>query len=86
MVVLYSHERKDRDVRLGTEQLGWLAEDLAANELPVVVLMHHSAADQDLRGNRWFESAAHICLVADRIHGAEHRNDDLARRKAGNDG
>ena len=30
---------------------------------PTVVLMHHSAADQDLTGNRWFEGSPHICLV-----------------------
>ncbi len=28
--------------------------------------MHHSAADQDLRGNRWFEGRAHVCLVRER--------------------
>lgn len=65
-VVLYTHERKDEDVTLGTAQLTWLRADLRAAPLPTVVLMHHSAADQDLRGNRWFEKAAHICLVKDR--------------------
>ncbi|MBI4703610.1 MAG: metallophosphoesterase [Deltaproteobacteria bacterium] len=65
-VVLYGHERKDRDVRLGEGQLRWLAADLGRTTLPTVVLMHHSAADQDLRGNRWFEGASHICLVAER--------------------
>ncbi len=28
--------------------------------------MHHSAADQDLRGNRWFEGSPHLCLVRER--------------------
>ena len=28
--------------------------------------MHHSAADQVLEGNRWFEGSPHICLVNER--------------------
>ncbi len=65
-VMLHTHERVDRDVRLGDEQLRWLEADLAANELPCVVLMHHPAAEQDLRGNYWFEGRDRVCLVADR--------------------
>ena len=64
--VLQTHERKDLDVTIDEEQLLWLSADLAATALPVIVLMHHSAAEQDLRGNRWFEGACHICLVRER--------------------
>ena len=66
LVVLYSHEQKDLDVTLGSEQLDWLAADLAASARDTVVLVHHSPADQDLRGNRWFERDPHLCLIADR--------------------
>lgn len=65
-VVLHTRERKDLDVSVGDEQIAWLAADLAAARLPTIVLMHHSAADQDLRGNRWFEGRPHICLVRER--------------------
>ena len=65
-VVLHTRERKDRDVSIGHAQLAWLESDLAATRRPTVVLMHHSAADQDLRGNPWFEKKAHICLVNER--------------------
>jgi 3',5'-cyclic AMP phosphodiesterase CpdA len=65
-VVLHTREQKDVDVTVGAEQLAWLEADLASNALPVVVLMHHSAADQDLRGNAWFEGSPHICLVRER--------------------
>jgi len=65
-VVLHTRERKDHDVSLGDEQLAWLERDLAASPGPTLVLMHHSAADQDLRGNRWFEGSPHICLVRER--------------------
>jgi 3',5'-cyclic AMP phosphodiesterase CpdA len=66
VVVLATHETKDVDVRIDEEQLRWLEADLAASELPAVVLMHHGAGDQDLRGNRWFEGYAHIALVKER--------------------
>jgi 3',5'-cyclic-AMP phosphodiesterase len=64
--VLHTQERKDRDVRVDDAQLDWFARDLASTPLPSVVLMHHSAADQDLTGNRWFEGSPHICLVRER--------------------
>jgi 3',5'-cyclic-AMP phosphodiesterase len=66
VTVLHTRERKDHDVSVGAEQLAWLADDLAATRLPTIVLMHHSAADQDLRGNRWFEGSPHLCLVRER--------------------
>lgn len=65
-VVLHTRERKDHDVSVGDEQLAWLADDLRASPGPTIVLMHHSAADQDLAGNRWFEGSPHICLVRER--------------------
>jgi 3',5'-cyclic-AMP phosphodiesterase len=65
-IVLHTRERKDLDVSVGDEQLAWLARDLRDHRGPTVVLMHHSAADQDLTGNRWFEGSPHICLVRER--------------------
>jgi Icc protein len=65
-IVLHTRERKDLDVSVGAEQLGWLEQDLRENPGPTIVLMHHSAADQDLKGNRWFEGSPHICLVRER--------------------
>src|SRR5262249_12711917 len=66
LVVLHTREKKDVEITVGRTQLEWLAADLAATRLPTVVLMHHSAADQDLRGNRWFEGSPHLCLVRER--------------------
>lgn len=64
--VLETHEKQDVDITLGAEQLAWLAADLRAAALPVVVLMHHSASEQDLRGNYWFEGREHVALVKER--------------------
>ena len=65
-VVLHTVERKDVNVTVGEEQLAFLRDDLARTSAPSIVLMHHSAAEQDLRGNRWFEGSPHICLVEER--------------------
>jgi 3',5'-cyclic AMP phosphodiesterase CpdA len=65
-VVLHTRELKDRNITVGEEQLRWLEADLAQTRLPTIVLMHHSAADQHLVGNRWFEGRANICLVQER--------------------
>jgi Icc protein len=65
-VVLHTRERKDHDVSIGEAQLAWLAADLGAHPGPTIVFMHHSAADQDLTGNRWVEGAPHLCLVRER--------------------
>lgn len=66
LVVLHTREQKDVDISVGDEQLAWLAADLALHPGPTIVLMHHSAADQRLSGNRWFEGSPHICLVRER--------------------
>ncbi|NUP12692.1 MAG: phosphoesterase [Polyangiaceae bacterium] len=66
LVMLHTHEEKDQRVFVEAEQLAWLEQDLAATNLPTIVFMHHSAADQVLVGNRWFEGRPHICLVQER--------------------
>jgi 3',5'-cyclic AMP phosphodiesterase CpdA len=66
VVVLATHETKNVEVTIDDEQLAWLVADLDASASPVVVLMHHSAAEQELRHNRWFAEAPHLCLVKQR--------------------
>lgn len=64
--VLHTIERKDVDVRIPHAQLEWLGNDLAATSLPTVVLMHHSASEQDLRDSFWFHDVPHLALVRER--------------------
>ena len=66
LVVLHTVERKDVDVRIDEDQLAWLREDLRQTRLPVVVLMHHPASEQDLADARWFARAPHLALVHER--------------------
>lgn len=64
--VLRTIERAHVDTRIDPEQIEWLREDLARTTLPSVVAMHHAAAEQDLRGNPWFEQAPEVALVRGR--------------------
>lgn len=66
LVVLHTIERKDLDVRIDAAQLAWLREELASGTKPVLVLMHHSASDQDTDDSRWFSRAPHLALVKER--------------------
>jgi len=65
-VVLHTAERKDRDIRVAAPQLEWLAADLVATRLPTIVLMHHSASEQDLDDSRWFHGRPKLALVDNR--------------------
>lgn len=66
LVVLHTLEAKDVDVRIPPAQLAWLREDLAKTTLPTIVLMHHSASEQDLSDSFWFHRAPHLALVRER--------------------
>lgn len=65
-IVLHSVEAPDRNISIHDAQRAWLAAELDAATLPVIVLVHHSLADQSLLGSRWFEGRAHVCLVQER--------------------
>jgi predicted phosphodiesterase len=65
VVILHTVQHEGRIV-LPDEQVDWLRDDLAGTLLPVLVCSHHSFADQELRGNPWFEGAPTACLVDNR--------------------
>lgn len=65
VVILHTLYRAGRVV-LPDEQVKWLRDDLAGTRLPALVCLHHSFADQDLRGNPWFEGAPEACLADNR--------------------
>ncbi|MDB5218861.1 MAG: hypothetical protein JWO86_6788 [Myxococcaceae bacterium] len=66
IAILHTIERKDVDVRIPHAQLEWLKEDLARTTLPVIVLMHHSASEQDLDDSFWFKGVPQLALVKER--------------------
>lgn len=64
--VLHTLERKGVEVSVPQTQLEWLRQDLAQTSLPTIVLMHHSASEQDLSDSYWFRGRAHVALVKER--------------------
>ena len=65
-VVLHTLERQDVDVRVPDTQIAWLRDDLAATKAPTIVLMHHSASEQDVEDSRWWPGRPHMALVKER--------------------
>jgi len=64
--VLATHETQNVSVRIDDDQMAWLERDLAAAIYPAIILMHHTASEQDLAYNRWFYRAPHLCKVVER--------------------
>lgn len=64
--VLHTLEQKDVEIRLPAAQMRWLEDDLETATRPTIVLMHHSASDQDVEDTRWFRGRPHLALVKER--------------------
>jgi 3',5'-cyclic AMP phosphodiesterase CpdA len=65
-VVLHTIERQDVEIRVPETQIEWLRADLAGGKEPAIVLMHHSASDQDVEDSRWWPGRPHLALVRER--------------------
>lgn len=48
------------------EQIEWLGADLAKTNRPTVVFIHYGLAEDDMKGNFWFENAPHLALIGNR--------------------
>ena len=64
--VLHTIEKQDVEIRVPETQIEWLQADLGATKLPTVVLMHHSASEQEVEDSRWWPGRAHLALVKER--------------------
>ncbi len=51
---------------ISKEDIEWLKNDLANNNLPVVVLTHFGLAEDDMKGNWWFEKNPDHGLLGNR--------------------
>ncbi len=51
---------------ISTEDLNWLKKDLENNSLPVIVLSHFGIAEDDMKGNWWFERNPDHALLGNR--------------------
>jgi 3',5'-cyclic-AMP phosphodiesterase len=64
--VLHTVEEPGGDIHVREPELGWLRDDLAATTLPAVVLMHHSASEQEFEDSYWFHGRSNRALVQER--------------------
>jgi 3',5'-cyclic AMP phosphodiesterase CpdA len=65
-IVLFSKSIEEESVLIAEEQILWLKDDLSKTDKKCIVFVHHGLADQDLKGNPWFEGKPGLCLVANR--------------------
>jgi len=64
--VLHTVEEPGGDIHVREPELGWLRDDLAKTALPSVVLMHHSASEQEFEDSYWFHGRSNRALVQER--------------------
>ncbi len=65
-ITLFSKVLKDRTICIADEQKEWLQQDLNNTNKKCVVFVHHCLADQELKGNPWFEGRPEVCLISNR--------------------
>lgn len=65
-IVLLARNESPSRIVVKTEVREWLANELANTSREVLVFTHQSLADQDLRGNYWFEEIPNHCLIENR--------------------
>lgn len=51
---------------ISQEDLDWLREDLKQNNLPTIICIHFGVAEDDMKGNWWFESCPERALLGNR--------------------
>lgn len=65
-VVLFSKTQKDRSIAIPDKQKKWFEKDLKKTKKKTIVFVHHGLADQNLKGNPWFEGRPKNCLISNR--------------------
>lgn len=63
------HTRDVADITadIPKEQIGWLKNDLAKTNKPVVIFIHYGLAEDNMKGNFWFEGESHHALIGNRV-------------------
>lgn len=51
---------------ISKEDMEWLDKDLSSNKLPTIVCLHFGVAEDDMKGNWWFENSPETALLGNR--------------------
>ena len=62
----HTHDLSDIKAEIPSEQMKWLKADLAKTNKPVIVFIHYGLAEDDMKGNFWFESEPEYALLENR--------------------
>jgi len=63
----HTHNMADIDAIVPEEQIEWLGKDLEKTDKPTVIFTHYGLAEDDMKGNFWFESEPHYALIKNRL-------------------
>lgn len=63
----HTHKLADIDAIVPEEQIEWLENDLAKTNKPTIIFSHYGLAEDDMKGNFWFESESHYALIQNRL-------------------
>ena len=66
-IVLYSKRSGEKGALIPHDQLKWLEKDLSKMDKKCIIFVHYGLADQDLKGNPWFDGRPEACLIKNRI-------------------
>lgn len=64
-IILFSRDKQEI-ITVPDDQKKWLQKNLKSTNKKTIVIIHHSLADQNLKGNPWFEGRPNRCLVKNR--------------------
>lgn len=62
----HTNDFADIKAEVPIDQLEWLRDDLNKTNKPVVVFIHYGLAEDDMKGNFWFESEPWYALLYNR--------------------
>lgn len=62
----HTHNLTDIKAQVPKEQINWLESDLAKTDKPVIVFIHYGLAEDDMKGNFWFQSEPRYGLLDNR--------------------
>lgn len=66
MVGDHTHILKDIAASVPSEQLSWLKTDLKQTDKPTIVFIHYPLAEDNMKGNFWFETESQYALLENR--------------------
>ena len=66
LIFLYSRQRPKNNITVSDEQVRWFSKDLEETNKKTLIFIHHSLANQNIKGNFWFDGRPDHCLVKQR--------------------